>query len=118
MPLFNQGSKVRGNSQAAWLRIQEVQGLHQLQADQVYQVGPEGWREDVVSLQVQGKNGNEMCFFFKVHVQWPIVSQDCLCTDLTLVSRQTDISSDKVKHSPSHQGRQQSQEVQKSQGGR
>ncbi len=115
--ISNKGSKVKGDSQAAWLRFQEVQGLHQLQADQPYQEGPAGWREGGVSWQVQGYSGSEIFFFCKAHLQWLIMSQSRLCTESALMSLQIGISSDKTKHSPSRQDHQQSQEVQKSRGG-
>lgn len=85
----NNGLKVRGDSQAAWLRFQEVQGLHQLQADQPYQEDPAGWREAGVSWQVQGTSGSEIRFFCKAHLQWPLMSQDHLSTDSRLQVNKT-----------------------------
>lgn len=42
---FQYWSKIEGDSQAAWPRFQEVQGLHQLQAGHAYQEGPAERRE-------------------------------------------------------------------------
>lgn len=115
--ISNKVSKVKRHSQAAWQRFQEVQGLHQLQADQPYQEGPAGWREGGVSWQVK-QSGSEIHFFCKkAHLHRRMMSQNRPCTASTLKALQTCTTSDKVKHSPSRQGHRQSQEVQKSRGG-
>lgn len=53
--ISKKASKVKGDSQAAWLRFQEVQVLHQLQADRAYQECPAGWREGGVG-QLSGSS--------------------------------------------------------------
>lgn len=92
MSIFNNESKVNSDSQVAWQSFQEVQGLHQHQADRVFLGGPaerwegsEGWMEadssTVMMFKQSCNHGNEK------------------------------------KYSPSHLGHPQSLEVQMGQGG-
>lgn len=84
--ISKKASKVKGDSQAAWLRFQEVQVLHQLQADRAYQECPAGWREggegQLSGLSLEWKWNTLLLQSASAMTKMP---RNCLCRDVCAI---------------------------------